>query len=193
MGSLFRQAKVVTPSTISGTQEGALARLIAQLENSSSDESRSALFERLLGATSVDTQETTERIFTDALLRPALREFDREIAPRISSGFAGIGGTLSSRRGDTMARALGDVYGNVQSSIANLLPTIQNQPLQQALAQIEGFSALESARLAPLGLLGSLATAQTRTAAQQPAGPGWSLLNSALGAGGFAAGAYLGR
>lgn len=79
-----------------------------------------------------------------------LRQFDREIAPRINEGFAGISGSLSSRRNTTTANALGDLQGQIGALQVGLTESARNRQLQAL-----------GAALAPLGLAAQFSTTPT--------------------------------
>lgn len=65
--------------------------------------------------------ESFEGLFETSFLDPAIQGFNRTTRPQIEGGFANVGGTLSSRRGDTLARALTDVQLGSQSQFGQLL------------------------------------------------------------------------
>jgi hypothetical protein len=105
-----------------------------------------------------------------------MRGFDTQVRPRINSSFAGIGGTLSSRRGNVMGQALADVTTNATGQLAGMLPSILNFPIQQSLAQISGLGALDQLRAAPVGRALPFALQGTDMFPQVPEGPGMSVL-----------------
>lgn len=149
------------------------------------------LIPQLTADTSAESKALSERIFEDALLQPSLAAFHRDIAPQIGESFAGIGGTLSSRRGQAFSDALSDLHTNAQASLAAQLPTIQNFPLQQTLSQIGGLGALQGATLAPLSQALQFALTPTRSFNQTPPGVGFGLLGDLLGAGATLGGASI--
>lgn len=128
-------------------------------------------------------------MFRDALLGPALDSYNRDVAPSIAGDYAKIGGTLSTRRDKTLNQGRTDVVRQAESSLASILPSIEAFPLEQTLRQIQGYTALDNQSYVPYHEALSFALQPTRQAVQQPAGPGWGLLQSGLGAIGFAAGA----
>lgn len=139
------------------------------------------------------------------VLEPSLRQFDRQIAPRMESQFAQHGGSLGSRRGATVSQALGDVYSNATGQLAQMQLAAgesakQRQlaaagiPLQQILGQVQGFSTLSQTGMNPiLGFLGrQTKMGQDNIATPSPFGQmlglGGTLGGAALGGGGFAEG-----
>lgn len=194
MGSLFSKPKLTSTSSLSGPQERLLDPLsqFIQAQLGAPTPRLDQLGAQLFRDNTRQSRQLSERMFSEALLRPALRSFDQEIAPRIDAGFASIGGTLSSRRGQARADALSDLHSNATAQLAGILPQIQAFPLQQTLSQIQGFGSLEALRYMPFHEALNFALTPTRQAGQQPAGPGWGLLGQALGAGSFIAGASLG-
>jgi len=127
--------------------------------------------------------ELAREIFQQGFLDPSLRTFDREIAPRIDLGFAGIGGSLSSRRGITRANVLGDILSSAQGDFARMLPEILGFPARNAAQSAQALGGIESLRFLPanqaLGFLGT----QTQGIVNQQPGFGFNLLSDLLGAG----------
>jgi len=109
----------------------------------------SQLLQELLGSTTGRAQGMAREIFQDALLGPALRSFDRDVRPGIASGFANYGGSLSSRRGKSIAEGLTDVTKTATGQLAGILPSILNFPLQQTLQKIGGLQGLQQALFYP--------------------------------------------
>lgn len=173
----FNNGGTRTPNTITARQEGLLNELRSILgrEISNEDPMIAGLRQQLLSDTSAESQAMSERMFTEGMLQPALRNFDKEIAPRIGASFANYGGTLSSRRGDALSSALGDVYSNVQAQHAQLLPQIKAFPLSQTLAQIQGFGAINQEKYRPFSLAGQVATTSVKGVTQEQPGPGWQI------------------
>ncbi len=133
--------------------------------------------------TTDEAKALSERIFMESLLDPALRSFEDDIRPGIESSFAGIGGSLSSRRGATLSDALTDVHLGAQAALASQLPEIHAFPLQQTLGQIAGLTQIQQGQLAPIQQALSFALAPTQAISQQPGGFGASLFGDLLGAG----------
>lgn len=194
MGSLFRQPGVESRSVLSGPQQGLLDPLASFARGglSSGTPGYDQLLSQLLGANSDQARTMSERIFNEALLGPASRAYERDVAPRVAGDFAGIGGTLSSRRDETLTRGRTDVIKGAESSLASILPQIESFPLQQTLAQIQGLGGLESTRYLPYEEALKFAIPPTQQNVQTPGGVGWGLLGSALGIGGFALGGGFG-
>lgn len=195
MGSFFKSPKLENRSTLSANQQALLQLLSGYIGGpaTSLPSFYGPMTEALNRNTTAEGQALGERMFREGLLNPALRAFDTDIAPRINASFGGISGALSSRRSEALTEALGDVTTQAQAGLAQLLPTAMSFPLQQTLSQIQGLGALESLRYQPFELASRLATSPTNQTVQSPQGPGWGLLNSGLGAGGFLLGSYLGR
>lgn len=162
-----------------GAQYGGIQQLLAEL------------LPQLQRDTSGESKALAERTFQEALLQPSLRAFNRDIAPGIREGFAGIGGTLSSRRGQAISRGLTDVHLGAQASLAQMLPQIQAFPLQQTLSQIGGLGALQQSAMGPIQQALQFALSSTQNVQQEPPGMGWSLLGDLIGAGGKALGAKM--
>lgn len=133
----------------------------------------------------------SERMFSEALLQPALDAYNRDVAPQIAGDYASIGGTLSSRRDQTLNQGRTDIVRQAQSSLASILPQVYSYPLEQTLGQIQGLGALQQQRFTPFQNAMQLALSPTRQATQTPAGPGWSLLGAGINAAGFGLGAGL--
>ncbi len=194
MGSLFKKPGLKTTSSLSQEQQDLLPALrdyISPFLNGDSPE-LGVLTRRLMQSTSGESRAMSERIFNEALMGPALRSYDTQIAPRINSEFARYGGSLSTRRTSALAQTLGDITTNATGQLAQMLPTIQSFPLQQTLGQIQGLTGIQSARFMPYEQALRFALTPTTSTQQSPGGPGWGLLNSALGAGGFILGGGLG-
>ncbi len=120
-------------------------------------------------------------IFQQGFLDPALRTFDREIAPRIDLGFAGIGGSLSSRRGVSRANALEGIVSSAQGDFARMLPEILGFPARNAAQSAQALGAIQNLNFLPanqaLGFLGTT-TGQAINAAP---GVGFNILGDVLG------------
>lgn len=172
----FSQGGPETFSTISSGQNDLLTLLADFSRGTFGDSSRFAgLMDQLFRDTSPESYAMSERVFRDALLGPAMNEFNTNVAPKIAGDFANAGATLSSRRGQTLARERTNVVRTAESGLAGLLPQIQAFPLQQTLAQIQGFQQ-------PYQTAAGLATAGTQQTLNTPPGPAWGTLNSFVGA-----------
>ena len=186
MSNLFKQAKSTSQSSLSPEQRALLGPLSEFINSRLGQpvEGVDQLASQLLSSGSDQSKAMAERMFSEALLGPALTQFDRQVAPRISESFASVGGTLSSRRGSTLAQSLTDVTSNATGQLAGLLPQIQSFPLQQTLAQIQGLSGIQALEYNPYQQALAFALQPTQQVAQQQAGQGWGILGSLIGAGG---------
>jgi hypothetical protein len=184
MGNAFSNGKLTSTSVIDSAQRDVLTHLSTWIDQryNKTPEGLDQLRTQLLGANSSESKALAERMFSEALMGPALRQFDQQVAPRISEGFASVGGTLSSRRGTTISQALTDVTSNATGQLAQLLPQIQAFPLQQTLNQISGLSALQGVEYQPYQQALQLALSPTRGSGQKPAGAGWEVAGAAGGA-----------
>jgi len=151
----------------------------------------SQLLQELLGSTTGRAQGMAREIFQDALLGPALRSFDRDVRPGIASGFANYGGSLSSRRGKSIAEGLTDVTKTATGQLAGILPSILNFPLQQTLQKIGGLQGLQQALFYPAQQALQFVGTPTRQVVQQE-GFGGMLIGGAATAAGFALGGGFG-
>lgn len=194
MGSLFKTPKVEGRSGLSKSQQALLDQLVGSIspDIGQTPAGYDQLLAGLLGANTEESKTLAERMYREAYLTPALREFDTQVAPRIAASFSSIGGTQSSRRGQTIADALTTLQTNALGNLAAQLPNIQSFPLQQILGQVQGLGALQSIKYGPFSTALPLATQQTVQNVQSPAGPGWGLLGSAIQTAGFVAGSKLG-
>mgnify|MGYP001567907228 CR=1 FL=1 len=150
--------------------------------------SSDALERQLLSSTSAESTALAERTFREGIFNPAIRQFNRTEAPAIASGFASYGGTLSSRRGLTLARARGDVMSGAEDALGRNLLAVQSFPLQQTLAQIQGLGALQTARFTPFHEALQFALSPTQQTTRGSSSP----LPSILGALGTIGGALAG-
>lgn len=187
MASFFKQPRAITQSGLEPEQRALLEELAGFIrpQLNASEGVLAELEAQLLGSNTAESRATSERLFREALLGPALESFDRDIAPSIAGEFAAVGGTLSSRRGQTLARERTSVINNATAQLANLLPEINSAPLNQTLGRIQGLQGLQTARLTPFQSALQFALTPTRSGAQQPGGAGFGLINSAIGATGF--------
>lgn len=194
MGDLFAQPELQARSNLSPQQQslhsplaGFLQQFFGGTGNGMTPEMQ-GLQKQLLSSGSDQSQQMAQDIFSKALLGPALRGYDQQIAPRINESFAKIGGTLSSRRNDLQARTLGDITTNATGQLAGMLPQIMSFPLQQTLGQIQGLGALQQQQFTPYSEALKFALTGTQQSQTTPAGMGWGLLDSAIKATGFALG-----
>jgi hypothetical protein len=174
MGDLFEPDVTQEPTT-SGYQQQVQA-LIAQQFPGLFRGVRSLLPQRKAALSEILQGTPTD---VSAIEHAMLRRFDREIAPRIGASFANVGGTLSSRRGETTAQALGDVGAQIGALQTQLIEGARNRQLaasQQVLSE----------RLAPFGVGGSFSTAGTMDTLVQP-----SIGSQLLGVGGQLGSSYL--
>lgn len=194
MGDLFKQPKLTTPSNLAPEQQALLSQLASYIgpQIGASQPGLDQLASQLLSSTTSDSKAQAERIFREALLNPAMDAFNRDVAPQIAGDYANIGGTLSSRRGQALTRGRTEVVNNATSALAGILPQIESFPLQQTLGQIQGLGAIQAQRFTPFQQALQFALTPTRSAAQRPGGAGWGLVNSAIGAAGFALGGGFG-
>lgn len=137
----------------------------------------------VLSGTDPFTNELAGSLYQNALLKPALRGFEENVRPAISSQFAGIGGSLSSRHSRTLTDAYGDVMERSQETLASILPNLLG-------LKIQGIQSAEQTRLAPIQSAISFALGNTQSQSQQS--PWWGVLNNALGGLSTLGGAYLG-
>lgn len=131
----FLEPSIVSEPGISGDQNVLLNQLAGILSGGFQGfpgGAQAGLAQNLLGLPQADPDNVFQ-----GFLAPSLRAFDQEIAPRIEEGFAQGGASFSSRRGETIARTLGDIQTQAQSQFIT-----QNVPLQQILGQISGLGAL---------------------------------------------------
>ena len=147
----------------------------------------SQLLQELLGSTTGRAQGMAREIFQDALLGPALRSFDRDVRPGIASGFANYGGSLSSRRGKSIAEGLTDVTKTATGQLAGILPSILNFPLQQTLQKIGGLQGLQQALFYPAQQALQFVGTPTRQVVQQE-GFGGMVIEGAATLAGYALG-----
>lgn len=133
---------------------------------------------------SLDGGEALAReIFEQGFLDPALRTFDRRIAPRINTAFAGIGGSLSSRRGVAQTEALTDIITSAQGDFTRMLPEILGFPARNAGASAQALSLIEQLRFLPTNQVMNFLGLNTQTVVNQSPGVGFNILGDVLGAG----------
>lgn len=138
------------------------------------------LEQTVLRVTQPEAQALSERMFREALYGPAMEVFERDVAPKLEGEFARFGGTLSSRRAQTLAQERTNVVRQAQSSLAGILPQVMSFPLQQTLSQIQGMGGLSTLRYTPYQQALQFALSPTRSVDRAPPGPGWGLLGSAI-------------
>lgn len=102
------------------------------------DLSQIALENALSGKPSYDlSPEKTAEYFREAVTEPLLKTFEDRVVPNIEAEFANLGGTFSSRRGETVRRSLGDLQDSLASQLGQA--QLSNQQLSAQLSE----SALE--------------------------------------------------
>lgn len=79
--------------------------------------------------------EATSNYMNDAVLTPALRNFDMYMRPRIAESFAG--GALSSRYGTAVAQNLGDIQSQYMGQLGQAQLANQQTRTQLAQGQIQ--------------------------------------------------------
>ena len=91
------------------------------------------------------SEEDTARWMKVAVQAPMLKEFDREIKPRLNEAFAGAGGLFSSRRSDALGRGLGDLndkyselLGKAQLDTRTLAAQLAESAANRSLAVAQG-------------------------------------------------------
>lgn len=185
MGSLFKSPKLETKSTLSPEQEALLSPLQAYLSQQIGATSPGVddINQILTGRSSLMTS-LTDNIYK-SLLTSGVREYQDTVQPQIAGAFANVGGTLSTRRGQTIAQGLTKLQVDTQGQVAALQPNLLSNLLT-------GVTQREQLRFLPTQQAMTFALSPTRSMGQSPAGPGWGLLSDVLGAGGFIAGAAIG-
>lgn len=183
MSNLFGGGKLTSTSVIDSAQRDVLTHASTYIDQKlgKTPEGYNQLFSQLFADNSAESKTMAERMFSEALLGPALKQYDQQVAPRISESFASIGGTLSSRRGSALTGALTDVVGTATGQLAQLLPQIQAFPLQQTLSQISGLAGLQGVEYQPYQQALQLALTPTRGSGQKPQGPGWDAVSGIAG------------
>jgi len=95
---------------------------------------RNALVSALSGKPAFSlNQNVTERYFRNAVVAPAMRAFDTDIAPRLAESFAGAGATYHSGLSQARAKTLADMQVSFGSELSRLMA--QNQLTQAQLAE----------------------------------------------------------
>lgn len=180
----FRVGGVGGHTTLSPEQQRLLGPLADYIsgELGSNDPNQQALLARLMGSTTAESKAMSERIFEEALLGPAMRAYNRDVAPAVKGDYAGIGGTLSSRRDLALTQGRTEVVNNATSALAGILPQIQSFPLEQTLRQIQGLEGLQKQKYTPFQNAMQFALSPTRQNIDESAGPGWGVLQSFIGA-----------
>jgi hypothetical protein len=191
MGSLFSKPKTGSQSALSPEQEALLGQLseFIRPQIGAGNPELDALMKQLMDSQGTTAQVNSERMFREALLNPAVETFNRSIKPSIAGDYASIGGTLSSRRDKSIAEAGEGVVRGAGQQFASILPQVMAFPTQQTLSQIQGLGEIQRQRFTPFQNAIQFALQPTRNTTQQPAGPGWGLLNAGIGLAGFGLGA----
>lgn len=190
MGDLFGGGGLSSESNLDDFQHDLLWPLsqYAQTQLKTPNPNLAALQSQLMRSTSGEARSLAERTWREGFVDPVVSSFKSQMLPAINSSFSRIGGSLSSRRDKSIADALGNVTSQASGQFAQMLPQIQAFPLQQTLAQIQGLGGLTDIGWAPFNYASRFATTGTRQAMQEPAGQGFGLVNSAIGALGFGLG-----
>lgn len=159
-GRLENQLNFLNPNLIDRLQRGIMGNTGLQ------SDANHALHQQLSGKPDLSQ---SQNYFNKGLLEPALRGFDRNVAPQIKDYYAGQGATFSTARGNALTQARGDVFANAQSQLAqytaNAIEGAKNRqlqaigiPMQQQLSRIQGIgslSGIQNAAFNPiLNLLG---------------------------------------
>lgn len=191
MGDFFDSGGSGSESGLDDFQHDLLWPLsqFAQQRLTSPNPAIQTLQDQLMRSNSTEARSLAERTWREGFVDPVLNSFKSQILPSINSSYSRIGGTLSSRRDKSLADALGNLTAQASGQFAQMLPQIQAFPLQQTLGQIQGLGGLSDITWAPFRNAAQFATANTRQATQQQAGPGWGLLGSAVTAAGAITGA----
>lgn len=93
-----------------------------------------AISQGLSGRPSFDiSPEATAEFFQRGVVDPTLRQFEQQIAPRIGQGFAGLGSSFSSRKGQAIAEALEGVQVGLSSQLAQ--QQFRNQQIEAQLSE----------------------------------------------------------
>ena len=158
MGSMFGGSKPRSSPSISPQQEALLGPLYDYYLRSLNQSSSPGVGEidSVLSGDSPFVSKMASNIFRDALLKPSLQQFERVTKPGIASGFARIGATLSSRRGQAIAAGYQDVHNNAQAQLAAAIPNFIQ-------LQLSGIASREQLRNLPAQLAGNFATQPTRS------------------------------
>ena len=89
------------------------------------------------------TPDATSKYFQQSLVKPAYRDFDLNVAPRIKEAFAAGGGQFNSRMGVELANALGGVKSSIDQQLGTA--TLQNQQLAAQLGTSSRIAGLQAA------------------------------------------------
>lgn len=92
--------------------------------------------------------QITQDYFQRGVMDPMLRQFDREIAPRIAGSLAGQGATFSSRRGDITAQALGDLQTQALGELSRVVR--EDTLLSAQLAEQAAQRSLQATQISPV-------------------------------------------
>lgn len=191
MGDFFKNSQLESHSDLSQQQQNLLGPLagFAGGQLNKTQPGYDQLLQSLLGSTSTQATDLAKQTWQKGFLDPIVNSYQQRIAPQINNQFAGIGGSLSSRRTKDLGDASSNLFAQASGQFGQMLPQIMNYPLQQTLGQIQGLGGLQQQQWTPFQNASRFATTPTQQTQQAPAGPGWGLLGSAIKAGGFAAGA----
>lgn len=190
-GSLLagmNKPKLKASSNLSPEQRGLLGPLSQFFSQNINAPPEHDMLMGLLSGHSDFLSSLSDNIMRKGILAPALYDFQQNGLPSINEHFAGLGGSLSSRRNATIGNAVTGIYRGAESAGASILPQLLN-------SAIGGLSS--SANLGFLGAVeGSRFALQPTMGTQQaPAGMGWNILSDVLkggatyaAAGGFGGG-----
>ena len=127
------------------------------------DEQRGAIGEMLSGKPSFDLDpEVTTAAFEKGVAAPLLRQFE-ETKAEIGAGFAGLGGSFSTRKMDVQGKALEGLHTQMAAKLAEM--QFKNQAIQAQLAesakqrQVQGVGAAEQFAISPLSRSGAFQAA----------------------------------
>ena len=127
------------------------------------DEQRGAIGEMLSGKPSFDLDpEVTTAAFEKGVAAPLLRQFE-ETKAEIGAGFAGLGGSFSTRKMNVKGKVQAGLHTQMASELSKM--QFQNQTLQAQLAesarqrQVQGVGAAEQFAISPLSRSGAFQAA----------------------------------
>lgn len=113
--------------------------------------------------------------YRNALLRPAMEYFESNTRPGIESDFARLGGTLSSRRDQTISQGALSVQLGAQAQAAEMLPGLIQ-------SQLRGIQSAEELRFLPFDRAMQFALSGTRGMTNTGIGAGWEAAMEAAAA-----------
>lgn len=163
------EGPLVAPLLEGFTQARDLALGGVQQQQPVFDQQAQTLKQMLEGQTAVALDpQVTQNVWQDAVVTPAMRLFDQQVAPRISSSFAGLGQTFSTRRGQATADALGSLQQDLTGQLAQMVQANQNLQAQLAeSARATGLGNIQQFAMQPFqqasGIMSVLAPFQQRT------------------------------